>query len=80
MSVLVFLPGNILGKDSALRNPIPADWVTALHLEVPTGSSIPSPVPVEGLPPMPVYAQPQPAACPRLPHFLLGGSVSPLPP
>lgn len=33
MSILVFLPGNILGKDLALRDPISSDWVTVLHLE-----------------------------------------------
>lgn len=34
MSILVFLPGNILGKDLALRNPVSLGWVTAPHLEV----------------------------------------------
>ncbi|EPQ12426.1 Transmembrane 6 superfamily member 2 [Myotis brandtii] len=42
MSILVFLPGNILGKYLALRNPTSLIWVTALHLEATTGSSIPS--------------------------------------
>lgn len=34
MSILVFLPGNILGKDLALQNPVSLGWVTARHLEV----------------------------------------------
>ena len=27
MSILVFLPGNILGKDLALQNPVSLGWV-----------------------------------------------------
>ena len=33
MSILVFLPGNILGKDLALRDPVSSGWVTILHPE-----------------------------------------------
>lgn len=33
MSVLVFLPGNILGKDLALKDPVSSGWVTVLCLE-----------------------------------------------
>lgn len=33
MSLLVFLPGNILGKDLALRNPVSLGCVTVLCLE-----------------------------------------------
>ena len=59
MSILVFLPGNILGKELALQNPVSLGWVTALHLEVPTGSSIPFPVSAEGsLTPLPTACLP----------------------
>lgn len=71
MSILVFLPGNILGKYSALRNPTSLFCVTALHLEATTGSSIPSPRSEEGPTCLFMHSLSQQPAC--LFPFLPGG-------
>jgi len=33
MSILVFLPGNLLGKDWTLKDPVSSGWVTVLRLK-----------------------------------------------
>lgn len=78
MSILVFLPGNILGKDLALRSRVSLGWVTALCLEVPSGSCMPSPMSAEGnllpttcLSIQSLSQQPFPTSPP---HFPLGGA------
>lgn len=67
----MFLPGNILGKYLALRNPTSLSWVTALHLEATTGSSILSPRSEEGPICLFMHGLSQQPAC--LSHFFLEG-------
>lgn len=60
MSILVFLPGNILGKDLALRNPVSPGLghCPASGKSGPTGSSIHFPVSAEGSPHPQLHASP----------------------
>lgn len=80
MSILVFLPGNILGKDLALQNPVSLGWVTARHLEVrPHGVLHTFSGICGGQPPtptncMPLHSQSKSADFPHIsPIFLLEG-------